>query len=157
MRSVWVLILAIALSIASVAEFAPYKRAFHDHKPVKTERVVVGSLADISARYENGKPVTVIHILDFSKDVYPNEPTLLQIRLCGDQADTLGQVVHTNISLVYDLASHSALTGCLTLLGAEPWQDGSRWQTVTFNPPTNVRWSRRAKSSLGIIDDSYSF
>jgi hypothetical protein len=101
---------------------------------VETKRVVIGSVADISVRYENGKPITLIHILEFSTDLFPLlEPNLLQVRLCGVHS-TLEAAVHTNIALVYDPASHSRLTGCLSLISNQPWQDGSRWQTVTLTP-----------------------
>ena len=104
-----------------------------------TDRVVIGFLADVSARYENGKPITVIHMLEFSTDLFLQEPTLLELRLCGDQRSTLEAVLHTNITLVYRLASQSRLTGCHDSLSSEPWQDGSKWETVTFTPKTIKR------------------
>ncbi|MBZ5667165.1 MAG: hypothetical protein LAO30_21500 [Acidobacteriia bacterium] len=122
---------------------------------VNTERVVIGSLADISARYENGKPLTVIHILEFKTDAFPNEPNLLQVRLCGDQSGALGPAVHTNIILAYDLASQSRLTGCLSLISSEPWQDSSKWRTITFNPSTTRRSTQRAKPIQDIINGSF--
>ena len=129
MGSLWLQILAVALSVSSSANLTSHKHELYNRAPINADQVVIGSLADISLRYENGKPLTVIHILEFSRDVFPNEPTLLKVRLCGDQSGTLGAAVHTNIKLVYDLASHSRLTGCLTLISSEPWRDSSRWQT----------------------------
>ena len=96
---------------------------------VKTKRAVVGSVADISTGYENGKPITLIRILEFSTDLFPLEPTLVHVRLCGDQR-ALDAAVHTNITLVYNPASHSRLTGCLSLISSDPFADGSQWQTV---------------------------
>ena len=98
-------------------------------------KAVVGSVADISTRYENGKPITIIHILEFSTDLFPLEPTLVQVRLCGDQG-ALDAAVHTNITLVYNAASHSRLTGCLSLISSDPFADGSQWQTVTSTSHT---------------------
>ena len=102
---------------------------------VKTKRVVVGSVADISTRYENGKPITLIRILEFSTDLFPLEPNLVQVRLCGDQG-ALEAAVHTNITLVYNAASHSRLTGCLSLISSDPFADGSQSQTVTSTSHT---------------------
>jgi hypothetical protein len=93
----------------------------HNYIQVKTKRVVVGSVADISARYENGKPITLIHILEFSTGLFPLEPALLQLRFCGEQR-ALNAAVHTNITLVYNPASQSRLTGCLSLLSSDPSQ-----------------------------------
>jgi len=98
-------------------------------------KAVVGSVADISTRYENGKPITIIHILEFSTDLFPLEPTLVQVRLCGDQG-ALDAAVHTNITLVYNAASHSRLTGCLSLISSDPFADGSQSQTVTSTSHT---------------------
>ena len=102
---------------------------------VKPNRVVVGSVADTSTRYENGKPITLIHMLEFSTDLFPLEPTLVQVRLCGDQG-ALDAAVHTNITLVYNPASHSRLTGCLSMISSDPFADGSQWQTVTSTSHT---------------------
>jgi hypothetical protein len=98
-------------------------------------KAVVGSVADISTRYENGKPITLIHILEFSTALFPLEPNLVQVRLCGDQR-ALDAAVHTNITLVYNPASHSRLTGCLSLISSDPFADGSQWQTVTSTSHT---------------------
>ena len=98
-------------------------------------KAVVGSVADISTRYENGKPITLIHMLEFSTDLFPLEPTLVQVRLCGDQG-ALDAAVHTNITLVYNPASHSRLTGCLSMISSDPFADGSQWQTVTSTSHT---------------------
>jgi hypothetical protein len=59
--------------------------------------------------------------------VAPREPALLQVRLCGDQIGKLEHAVHTNITVIYELASQSRLTGCLNLISSEPWQDSSTW------------------------------
>jgi hypothetical protein len=105
-----------------------------NYTQVEAKRVVIGSVADVSVRYENGKPITLIHILEFSTDLFPLlEPNLLQVRLCGAHS-ALEAAVHTNIALVYNLESHSRLTGCLSLISNQPWQDSSRWQTVTLTP-----------------------
>ncbi len=132
-------IFALALSASSSAELTAPKLDLHNHTQVKTERVTIGSVADISSNYENGKPITVVRILEFRTDVFPREPMLLQVPLCGYLSERLAPAVHTNITLIYDLASQSRLTGCLRLLSAEPWQEPSRWQTVTFAPSTIKR------------------
>jgi hypothetical protein len=133
MRSLWLPILALGLSASSSSELATPKPDLHTITHVKTERVVIGSLADISVRYQNGRALTVIHILEFSTDVPFQEPDLLEVRLCGDQGAGLEPAVHTNIRLVYNPASQSRLTGCLTLITSEPWQDSPLAQSVTFN------------------------
>jgi hypothetical protein len=51
---------------------------------LKTERVVIGSVADISARYENGKPITVILILEFSTDLFTKDPELFSCACSGE-------------------------------------------------------------------------
>jgi hypothetical protein len=106
------------------------------------ERIVIGSLADISARYDNGTTITVIHILEFSTDTPLKEPGPLQVRLCGDQRSRLEPAVHTNVVLTYLVASHTRLSFCHTLISSVSWQDGSKWRTVTFGF-TNPRQGRR--------------
>ena len=127
MRCLWFPIFALALLANSSAELTAPKPTLHNLTQVKTERVAIGSVADISPQYENGKPITVVHILEFRTDVFPTEPRLLQVRLCGYLSERLEPAVHTNITLIYDLASQSRLTGCLRLLSAEPLQDRSKW------------------------------
>ena len=156
MRSLWCPILALALSVSSSAELDAAKLQLHNFTEVKTERVVIGSVADISARYENGTPITVIHILEFSTDVFLKEPTLLQLRLCGDQSGRLEPAVHTNIPLVYNLASHNRLTGCLGLISSEPWQHSSTGQTLTFNPNKVKRSRQLDKSIQSIINGTFA-
>jgi hypothetical protein len=85
------------------------------------KRTVIGSLADGSVRYENGRPVTLIHILEFRTDVFPGEPKLSELRLCGDNSSILDSAVHTNVVVVYGLASASKLTGCLGLIRVDRW------------------------------------
>ncbi len=152
MRCLWFPIFALALSASSAADLTAPKPEPHNLTQVKTERVAIGSVADISSKYENGKPITVVHILEFRTDVFAKEPTLLQVRLCGDQSERLEPAVHTNITLIYDLASQSRPTGCLRLLSAEPWQDSSKWQTVTFTPNTIKRSVELEKSIQAIIN-----
>ena len=125
-----------------------------NHTQAETKRAVIGSVADISVRYENGKPITLIHILEFSTDRFPLEPNLLQVRLCGTHS-ALEAAVHTNITLAYNPVSHSRLTGCLGLISNEPWRDSSRWQTVTFTPTTVKRSVRRDKSIQDIINGAF--
>jgi hypothetical protein len=156
MRSLRFPILALALSLSSSAELAASKPELHNFTQVKTERVVIGSVADISARYENGTPITVIHILEFSTDVFLKEPNLSQVRLCGDQSGRLGPAVHTNITLVYNLASHKRLTGCLSLISSEPWQHSITPQTLTFNPNKMKRSRQLDKSIQNIINFTFA-
>jgi len=155
MRSLWLPILTVALSVSSPGEVPSPKPDLLTIKHVMTERAVIGSVAGISARYENGQPITVVDILEFKTDVFPKEPSLLEVRLCGDQSGGLEPAVHTNILLVYDLASHTRLTGCLPLITTEPWQDSSKWQTVTFNPSKVKRSIRLDKSVQGIINSAF--
>jgi len=83
--------------------------------------------------YSRVKPVTLLHILEFSTDRFPQEPDLTQLRLCGDHSPMLALAVHTNISVVYKLASSSRSTGCLSLISVRPWHDGGRWQTIVVD------------------------
>jgi hypothetical protein len=152
MRSLWFPIFALALSVSSPAERAVPKPELQSFAPVKTERVVIGSLADVSVGFQHGKPITIIHILEFSTDVFLKEPDLLEVRLCGDQGGSLESAVHTNIRVIYNLASRSRLTGCLNLISSEPWQDASHAQTVSFNPNTVKRSMQLEKSIQGILN-----
>jgi len=156
MRSPRFLILALAMSLSSSAETAASKPELHNFTQVKTERVLIGSVADISARYENGMPLTVIHILEFSTDALLKEPALLQVRLCGDQSGRLGPAVHTNITLVYGLASKNRLTGCLSLITSEPWQHSITRKTVTFNRHKVNRSRQLDKSIQNIINGAFA-
>jgi hypothetical protein len=126
------ILVVVLLSIGCLAESAMPKPGLREPRFAKTEsKTIIGSIADVSAVYENEKPVTIIHILDFSTDQGFGEPKLSQVLLCGNQSEKIEP--HTDISLTYNPASPSALTGCLSLLSAEPWQDNSRWQTVTWD------------------------
>jgi len=139
------------LSISSSAEPVAPNPQVRDLTQVQTERVVIGSVADISARYENGKPITVIHILEFSADALLKEPDFLQVRLCGDQGGRLESAVHTNTTLVVNPISQSVLTGCLSLISSEPWKGGSKWQAITFNSDKVKRSIQLEKSIQAII------
>jgi len=115
--------------------------------PVKRKRIIIGSVADVSVSQIHGSLITVIHILDFSTDVLPKEPNLLEVRLCGDQSGGIGPMVHTDVTLVYDPSSQSRLTGCSGLISSEPWQDNSKWQTITVHfYPVNGRIKGKATS-----------
>jgi hypothetical protein len=124
----------LALSATCSASLASSRSELRAFSQIKTERVVIGAVADISAQYESGTPITVVHILEFSTDLPPQTPKLLQVRVCGDQRNRLQSALHTNITLVYNLASQTRLTGCFTLISSDPWKDSSRWQTVTPRP-----------------------
>ena len=134
MRSSWFLILALALAHTFSGEPTASTPHVKDFLQVQTERAVVGAVADVSITYKNNEAITVIYILDFSTDAFPKEPSLLQVRLCGDQSSKLGPAIHTNITLVYNLASQRKLTGCLDLISNRPWRDSSKWQTINFSP-----------------------
>ena len=121
------LIFTLAFPVSSCpGESAAPRRTSLNLKQIRTERVVIGSVADVSPRSENNRLITVVHMLEFRTDVPLKEPTLLQVRLCGDQSTRLEPAVHTDIMLVYELASPSKLTGCLRLISSEPWQDKSK-------------------------------
>jgi len=156
MRSLWLPILTLAFSVSSTGELSSSKPELVTLKHITTERAVIGSVADISSRYENGQPITVVHILEFKTDVFPKDPSLLEVRLCGDQSGGIEPAVHSNILLVYDLASHTRLTGCLSLITTEPWQDSSKWQTVTFSPSKVKRSIHLDKSIQGIINSAFA-
>jgi hypothetical protein len=98
---------------------------------IGSNRTVIGSIASVDAHFESGRPVTTIRVLEFSKDYGLGEPTLTDVRLCGDQSGSLYGI--SNVSFVYSLISPSALTGCLPLVSAEPWQDSSRWNSITWD------------------------
>ena len=71
-------------------------------------------------------------MLEFVTDNFPNEPMLLQIRLCGDHHGAFAPFLHTNIAVTYKQASPSRSTGCLLLISVQSWQDDSPWQTIDF-------------------------
>ena len=151
MRARWLPIIVLALSVSCVAEQAPATIDLHNFTRIQTERAVVGSVADISARYELGTPITVIHILEFSTDIPLREPNLLQVRLCGDQSRRLGPSIHTNITLIYNLASPTRLPGCLPLISSDSWQDDNKPHTATINPTPVKRSKQRDKSMQDIV------
>ena len=152
MRSLWFPILVLALGPNSNAGLTAPKPELRTFSHLETNRAVIGSVADASIEYDNGRPITVIHILQFSTDVFPQEPILLQVRLCGNHGHRLEPAVHTNITLVYNSVSHSRLTGCLRLISSKPWEDGSKWHTVTFTPRQMKRSRFLDNSIQGIID-----
>jgi len=134
MQIFWSLVLTLALSAISTADpltSTPELKAFTQ---IQTERVVIGSVADVFTRYDHGEPTTVIHILEFSTDLPLQKPRLLEVRLCGDQSGKLQSAVHTNITLVYNRASQTRLTGCLRLISSNPWRDSSNWETSSPHP-----------------------
>lgn len=98
---------------------------------IDSSKTVIGSIASVDAHFENGKPVTTIRVLEFGKDSGFGEPALTDVRLCGDQSGSLYGV--SNVFLAYNNVSPSALTGCLPLAEAKPWQDNSRWQSITWD------------------------
>ena len=67
---------------------------------------------------------------------------VLEVRLCGDEHNTLASAVHTNITLVYALDSHSRLTGCHNLISSDVWHDDGKWQTAV---PFKSRRARERK------------
>jgi hypothetical protein len=155
MRSLSLPIVALALSVSCFADLAasmpePLNFTQIQFTQIQTKRVVIGSLADISSGYDHGKSITVIHILELSTDVFPLDPPLLQVCLCGDQGRRLKAAVHTNITLIFELASHSRLTGCLSLISSDPWYDLSKWQTVVF-PSTQLKRGLQLEKSIQSI------
>lgn len=98
-----------------------------------TTRTVIGALSDISSDYAHGRPVTLLQVLEFTPNWTPLEPKLLRVPVCGDYSEDLTFLVHTNIRVVYRLASPSKSTGCLILLNIQPWRDDNRWQTIVFD------------------------
>src|SRR5438046_9883890 len=87
--------------------------SFPHFTSISTNRTVVGSLGDVSIRYDNDRQITIIHMLDFGSDMFPGGSDLLQVRLCGNQQAALEPFIHTNLLLTFNLASPSRLTGCL--------------------------------------------
>jgi hypothetical protein len=151
------LIFALAFPVNSnaAAATAPWPES-NDLTQVNTQRVAVGSVADILSRSENNRPITIVHILEFKTDDFWRKPPLLTVRLCGDHSGTLEPAVHTNIILIYDIASPSRLTGCVRLISSEPWQDNSKWQTVTFTSSTRKRSVRLAQPIKSIVNGSFA-
>ncbi len=137
-------ILALTLSLCSFADLTLSKPDSTSLPHRTTQRVVIGSVADVTAKYENGQPITVIHILEFKTDPFPQEPEYLQVRLCGNQYEKLKPLVHTNISLVYNPISQTRMTGCLPLISTGSWHDDSRWQPVTFTLGLTMTHSKRS-------------
>ncbi len=115
-----------------------------------TTRTVIGSLADISVVTAHGKRVSSVDILVFSSNWTPNAPVPQAVRLCGDYDRELMPLVHTNVSMVYKLASASLSTGCLSLVRIEPWRDQSPWQSIVIDswPMKSGRVEKRAVHDL---------
>ena len=154
MRSFCFLFLASALSVSSSGKLVAPKPELQYSSHVNTQRAVIGSVADITSKYENGTLVTVVHILESRTDLFPREPALLQVLLCGNQASSLSLVVHTNITLVYNRASQSRLSGCLNLISIDPWQNHSNWQAVTFTSGKAKRLSHIGQPT-GSVESDY--
>ena len=94
-------------------------------------RLVIGDVDNLSATYENGAPIIVIHILKLRTDLLLKELTLLQARLCRSHNKRLRPTVLTNITLIYDLASKNKRPSCLRLIGSDPREDRNKWQAAT--------------------------
>ena len=146
--------LTIAISALLHATAAPSRSNPQTLARVASAQHIIGSLADVKAARDHGQPITVIHILNFRTDAFPGEPDLLQVRLCGDWSNAFSGVVHTDISLVFDPASPSKSTSCQPFISLDPWQDDSRWQTITPNFMGAKRSIRRANSTLDIRRNS---
>jgi hypothetical protein len=145
MRFLWIPILVVSLSPDSFAKLAGHNPPLRYLPRQKFARTVVGSLAAVSRTYGHGQAITLVHILDFRTDAFPNEPVLLEVRLCGDQTRALEQATHTNLAITYNTASKHRLTGCLELLRSDPWHDDSPWQTITFQPGLVERSTHRER------------
>jgi hypothetical protein len=148
-------IFALALSVSCFADVAASRPEAPILTEVEKERVVIGSLADIFATYDNGAPITIIHILEFSTDVFLKEPTFWKVRLCGNQGGRLAPAVHTNIILTYSVASHSRVTGCLSLTSSTPWRDSSPLQTVTYTSTHTKRSQQHGQFDQNIINVAF--
>ena len=74
MRSFCFLFLASALSVSSSGKLVAPKPELQYSSHVNTQRAVIGSVADITSKYENGTLVTVVHILESRTDLFPREP-----------------------------------------------------------------------------------
>lgn len=144
LRPLWYAILALTLSVSSSAEPTHSQRDLTSTAHRTSQRLVIGSVADVAFRYENGQPITVIHILEFKSDPFPQEPKYLQVRLCGNQYDRFKPVVHTDISLVYNPISQTKMTGCLPFISSESWHDNSKWQTITFTLGLTIKHPKRS-------------
>jgi hypothetical protein len=66
-------------------------------------RLVIGSVDDLCATYENETPITVIHILEFSTNLLLTKPSFLLMCLCRDQ------------------------DRCINTIGSELWEDTNKW------------------------------
>jgi len=146
MRPLWLAILVFASSAGSFSKpTAPMHvdRSIH----VRTSRRVVGALADVSVDQAHGRPVTSLHILEFTSKWTAQEPALLEVRLCGDYSHDLAASVHTDISIVYRLTSPSRSTGCLSLVSVQPWRDDSPWQTIVTDS-LHIKSSPRVQESI---------
>jgi hypothetical protein len=146
MKSLWLVVLASTLSAGFSAEPAPSSaKKTYNFPQIATKRAVIGSVADVSLRYESGKPMTVIHILEFRSDRFPNDPKLLQVRLCGNQSASLEPAVHTNITLIYNTASRSRITGCLGLISNDPWKDSTEERVTAIPHAPFLEYAPRRK------------
>jgi hypothetical protein len=116
-----------------------------------TRRTVIGSMADMATHYAHGRPITIIDILEFKTDSPLQQPHFVDVRFCGDGHAVFEPFVHTDVTLVYDLASRTRLTGCLQLISIDPWQDGTTRQAVILNPRKLKRSLQLDESLQGII------
>jgi hypothetical protein len=140
MPSLWVAILTLALHAGAFEQKASSAPELRQSFEVETQRVVSGSVVDASRTYESGQPITVIHILEFSANLFPMEPKPLRLRLCGNQNNEIQSAIHTNITLVYRPVSHSRLTGCVALVKIVPYIDNGAWRAIRLGSSTE-KWS----------------
>ena len=133
MRALPSLVLALFVVIrATAVPIATAHQRFGFLTQLKTTHVVIGSVADILVDYQHAGVTTVMHVIEFSTDPFPNEPMLLEMRFCGGYSKQLEAAVHTNVTVIYDLRSPNRRSGCLRLISVEPWRDDSPWQTITL-------------------------
>ncbi|MGA7561182.1 MAG: hypothetical protein WBV60_10190 [Terriglobales bacterium] len=98
-------------------------------------RRVVGALADVSVDQVEGRPVTSLHVLEFTSNWTAQETALLEVRLCDDHSRDLAAFVHADISIVYKLSSSSRSTGCQSFVSIQLWHDDTPWQTIVIDSP----------------------
>ncbi len=148
-----VLIVILALVVTGFAEQTSFKLHNSDLIPpkVKVDLTLVGSVASAYPEYRNGKQVTVVRIMEFSRNRSFGEPTISTVLLCGE----FGNLTHTNIMLTYNPASPSRTTGCLNVLSASPWEDG-KVKTITWDSTRVKKSGDLEKTIRGIINDSRS-
>ncbi len=143
-RSLLALLVACLASLGSAKQTTLKIEPRTPNAPVEAGLTLVGSLENVSVEYRNGELVTVVSIMEFSKNQTPfgdnsqpsssphfslrkevkitlPPPVISTAVLCGDRKE-IDPLYHTNVTLTYNPVSSRRQTGCFDVLQIGPWE-----------------------------------